>query len=175
MPLQQQLHVLKAAAFEKYGNLMQIANLYRCLLALCFIGEAFGFDLTWTWYSDNSCATPVSGSTFNGAANPLIVPSNYCFLVFDDGTTRHYQKATECSSTTELLLYADASCGTPRNPQPFTNPTPVGVCINTNFLPPSVGSYKISCRSFFFPKSSAASAVPVAFFAAFAALISLGI
>ena len=158
---------------------MQLATLCRCLLALCLVSDAFAFIMTVTYYSDSSCSTPVSGSTLNGAPNPLIGASGDCFLGYDNvpGSTKLWEKVRTCSSTTSVALYTDASCTTLYSPQPVGNPYPVGTCLTTN-LPPGVTSYNITCAlsvSATPSKSSAVSAVPVALCVAVAALIMLWI
>jgi hypothetical protein len=154
---------------------MQLATLCRCLVALCLVGHAFASVGTFTYYGDSSCATPLNGTTVNGAPNPLIAAVNDCILVYNVSGTLFWMKMTECSSTTALrTIHTDSSCITLVNPQPAGNPYPVGTCLTTN-LPPGVTSSKVSCaiRTFFFPKSSAASAVLSALFVAVAALVTL--
>jgi hypothetical protein len=137
------------------------------------------FVMTVNYFSDGSCRTPVSGSTLNGAPNPLIGASGDCFLGYDNvpGSTKLWEKVRTCSSTTSITLYTDASCTTLYSPQPVGNPYPVGTCLTTN-LPPGVTSYNITCAlsvSATPSKSSAVSAVPVALCVAVAALIMLWI
>ncbi len=154
---------------------MWLGTLCRCLLVLCLVGDAFASVVTFTYFSDSSCATPVAGSTVNGAPNPLIGAVNECILAYDVSGTQFWMKWTDCSSATaSRTLYSDSSCATLLSPQPAGNPYPVGTCLTTN-LPPGVAASRITCRTFFFPKSSAASAVPAGLFFAVAALVTLGI
>jgi hypothetical protein len=176
--------------FEKDSTRMQIANLCRCLLALCLVSDAFGSGfMKRAWYNDITCSTPELTTFPTNVPNPLTFPFNDCVKYFDNGFGNiGYQKVTACSgATVQVTHYDDAIC-TILAAAPFggvSNPETqnVGACTCvTGVANPGCSYYMITCgttsstvSSPFFPKAAAASAVPVALFVVFAALISLGI
>ena len=98
-------------------------------------------QMTQTYYSDASCATPAAGTLNpNGFVNPLIAPLNTC--VKQSAAT--WVKFSVCSGTTATgVIYGESGCLNRLTDFPY----PAGACAQMPGVYTGVSSMRVVCSS----------------------------
>ena len=131
------------------------------LLALNLLAAASA--VTYTYYTDGSCKTPIPNKV-QGMPNPFVMPLDQCTqsVTADGGRSPLWSKATQCtSSTTRFTAYPKNSCSL--FPQFFE--FNIGTCLIISNLPDGAKSMQFTC--------SPASAASVATFIAVGTIMHL--